>query len=274
MADLVKITYYEDDTKEFVFPYNPQQISQDFSPTDIERQIPFSNLHITTGNGTISPKSISFAGHFSGVDKDNQLEDLAYMMKDNTLLKLQFKNDRFIIAKGRPISADSVNNRTNFTEYSLEFMGVVSTVFSNTVKEASFNGLSWTNGSESNEGKNDTYIEEVEITLGSGNSSGNTIIFESANDTGIRYTLSKSYSSGDKIIIKLVRYQRTNTVYSTDYFEALDDAEDEIRSRAPTGKSMQELMLKKGERIDSYTISGTANVSNIVFKFRDGFNFI
>lgn len=273
MSQVIKLTYLEDDTKEFLFPYNPQAVSDEMTPTDMSRPIPYSNLHITIGNATSNAKTINLSGHFSGENKYDQLEDLAYMLKDNSLLKMQFKNDRFAIVKGRPISKNNVSNRTNFLNYSIELEAPISIVFSNTLKEASWNG-SWTNGSESNEGKNDTYIEEVEITLGSGNSSGDTIILESANDTGMQLTLQKSYSSGEKITIKLVRYRRTNTIYATDYFLAFDESGDELRVRTPTGKSMQELMLKRGERIDSYSISGSANISNIDFNFRDGFNFI
>lgn len=278
MVNIVKIEEYGNPSNVFNFPYNPQTVSDGISPNDDYRAIPFSNFHIIIGNGTIQPKQISMAGHFTGSNKQTQLEELAYMMKNNYLLKVYFQDDRFQICKGMPLDSNRTNTRTNFIEYSIDFIAAVSTVFSNTQKEASVDSSNnWTNGNLTNGGYDNTYIEEVQITLGTGNNIDDTIIISSnnsVNDSGITYTLGKTYSSGETITVKLVRYFKTNRLYSTEYYLGFDESNDELKSKIAPNKDVQELILLKGERVDNYTIGGTANISNATFKFRDGYSFI
>lgn len=273
MANLIKIENYETPAETFTLPYNPQSYDEGTSTFNEVTPIIYSSLHIMIGSRGIQPKPITFTGHFSGTTKDDDYEEVAHKINDGSkLLKVYFRDSRFHIVGGSQFKKTHSNNRTNFLDYVFGAVAFIPIAFSNTQKTASYNGTSWTNGTQTNAGGTFTFIEEIQFTLSAGVTSSDTIEFNSSSRGGITYSFSGSYTSGTTFTIKLVRYEESGKINVTDFFDCYDPSNNKQSKTKSSGKRDLSLDLDKGARIDTYTIGGSASISNATFKWRDGFS--
>lgn len=274
MADVVKIENYEGTANTFTFPYNPQSLQSQSRTYNQSTDVPYSNFHVFIGNRSLKPKQLSFSGHFSTSNKDEDWENLARNLQEGSKLKkIYFRDDRFQIVLGIDFQKNHVSNRTNFLDYVFSCQTPIPLVFGSTLKTASDDGsgTSWTNGTASNDGGTFTYIEEVEFTISEAVTSGDTITISSDNDTGITITFTDGYSIGETFTLFMIKYEKTAGLYQTKYWQCEDSSGNKQGRRKESGKDELSLRLEKDEQIDSYSVSGTT-VSNITFNFRDGYN--
>lgn len=274
MANLVKIENYDiTPVDTFTFPYNPlsfQRSKQSY--TSVIEQA-YTNFHFMMGSKGTKPAIIIFSGHFSESTKDDDFEEVAHRLNDGTkMFKLYFRDDRFRIVGGTQIQQTNQGGRTNFVDYVFNAISPIPLAFGSTLKTASYNGSTWTSGDLTNGGGTDTYIEEVTFTLSSGVTSSDTVILNSNGISGLTFTFGASYSSGETFTVRMIRHEETAGIYQSQLWECRDSSGDNIGRARSSGKTEQALGLNKGARIDTYTISGTATLSNVTFKFRDGFN--
>lgn len=265
MANM-KIENYEGTPDAFTFPFNPT-VFDDASNFFMQvTNFPFNDKHIVITTGSLNPKNISLQGYFSGSSKEDNYRDLLKKTSSPALKKFYFDDNRFYIVMSSQFKKTHSGGRTNFLDYVGSLTTPIPFVFSSTQKSASYNGSVWTDGTGTNAGKHKTFIEKIVVTL-SGGSSGDTLTFKDNNIGGLTVTL-PSYINGDTLTIYLIKMVESNGYYTTEYWYSLKDTTPTQRGTA-SGRSNMDLVLSPSERIDTYTVSGTANYSNIVFYWRD-----
>lgn len=271
---MAKIQEYENETNEFIFPNNPQIFSDEFSSNNEITLINYSNFHVGIGNKTLQPLIISATGNLVLNNKYQDFNTLSNMINDSSKIKkLYFKDDRFYFFIGNQIKKTHTNVKTNFIDYVFSGTAIIPLSFSDTLHTSSYNGSTWTNGNQTNEGGTYTYIEEVQITLSANASSGSTITFNSSNESGITYTLNNSVSSGSVLTIKMLRFESIGSgIKNTKYWNMHDSNNNQQNKAKASNKDELALCLNAGERIDTYSISTSGiTYSNITFKFRNAY---
>jgi hypothetical protein len=218
--------------------------------------------------------SISATGNLSLSDKFTNYDNIAnFILDGRKIIKFYFSDNKFYYLVGSDIKHTLTNTRTNFLDYVFSGIAPIPFLFSSTLKEASYNGSSWTDGDLENEGTTYTSIEEIVITTNSAVTAGDTIAINSANDSGITYTFKDDYLSGHVFTIKLIRNKKlAGGIFTTQYFEMFDNAGNKQNKAKSSGKDYLELTLEAGARIDTFTISVNGfTYSSLVMKFRDAF---
>ncbi|HAG52470.1 MAG TPA: hypothetical protein DCL21_01650 [Alphaproteobacteria bacterium] len=261
-----KLENYEGSPNTFTFPINSTSFDDSNEFQSNITPIPFENKHIVISKGAINPKALSIQGYFTGTNKLDNWNELLELSSSANLKKFYFSEDRFYLVIGTTFKQTRTGGRNNFIDYVGAMITPIPFVFSDTLKTASFNG-SWTGGTQTNAGSHQTFMEEVIVTLDSGGSSGDTIIIDSPNNGGITVEL-PIYGGGDILKIQLVTMVDTNGYKTSEYWYTTINGSQYARAIS-VNKSELDLTLLPNQQIDSFTISGTGNYSNIEFKWRD-----
>ena len=269
----IKIDNYQAASDEFILPNNPQIYDDDAQMSLDLKEFPLSKFnYITTGQG-IMPKTIVMQGHFNektSVDKLADLNTLAKHIQEAKLKKVYFADDRFSIVMGKGIKHTFSGERRAFIDYTATWQTPISMLFSDTLQTSSYDG-SWSNGSNSNDGAIETFIDEIEITFSGGGSPNETIEISDNSNNGIQVIMD-NYVGGDTVTIRMIELEQIKGGYAfTKFSNTLKNNSIKLKTKRVSGKDQVYLRLQPGEQIDTFTIGGTANVDTVTFKFRSGY---
>lgn len=269
----MKIENYEGTADTFIFPNNPRVFDDDSNTNNQTTPFPFTDFSYMITGGSFDAKSIILDGQFNEADSTNKRDDfntLASHVKEAKLKKLYFASDRFYICLGRGIKQTNSGDRIPFIDYVARFTTPISILFSDTQKSASYNGTTWTNGTATNAGETRTYIEQIDVTLDTTESAGQTIIINDNSDNGITVTLD-AYSASDVLTIYMIKLVSIGSnIDATEFFYAELNGTQQATSQDST-KNSPYLRLEAGEQIDNFTFGGTASYSDITLKWRDSY---
>lgn len=266
MVDFIKVEDHENDSNVFTFPYNPQSLDITGSPhADLVPQ-PFTNYNVSVSNGTFQPRRCTIQGHFSGVDKNTQYDEIDVLFHIPTLKRFYFRPDRFLFMIEGNTTPTFNANRSNFTGYSIFFDSAYNAIQGATLKTSNVdNNNNWTNGSEKNNGTYKNTIEQINITL---NGNTGSLIIDKVKLFGIGLNI-PSHTAGNVLTINFMEMVESNGLsINKAWISTLNGVR--IGRSIPSGKAFLGLELNAGESIDSIRIIGSV-FSNIEFKFRDGF---
>jgi len=264
----MKIENYSGTANTFTFPDNPKLVDDASNSNMQVTNVPFSNVHIFITSGALDPKNLTLNGFFRGASKLSNYNTLTENVFAPQLKKLYFETDRFYIVKGLNCKKTNQGGRTQFIDYVANFATPISFVFSDTQKSASYNGSAWTDGTQTNAGSHVTYIEEIVVSI-NGNGSNGTFIIADNSGNGITVTLS-SYTSGDTLIIYLIRDDNDRGIYTTEnWYCTLNGVK--VPRKTTSGKYSLNLSLQPEEAVNTLTISGTLPYSTSVIKWRDAY---
>jgi len=263
---------YSADT--FTFPYNPRVFDDVIDTNMTLHTIPYSKTHIAITNAGIDPKSIVLTGHFSGTNKFVNYNSLAKHITEAKLKKLYFADDRFYICLGRQIKMTNSAGRTNFVDYVATFIAPIGLVFGDTQRSDTYSGGSWADGSVTNQGYAATYIEKIEIELGSSGSAGDTLTITDNHNHGFVVRL-EDYSSGDTVTVYLVTLAEVGSseTWSIEYLYCWQDtgSGSQLKRYLASGKKSMFLVLEVGENVSNISVTGTPTISSYTVYFRDGY---
>ena len=269
MADM-KLENYTGSSQTFTFPNNSTSFEDASEFQNSLTPVPFDNKHIVITKGALSPKTISLQGYFTGVDKLDNWNELLELSSSSNLKKFYFASDRFYIVMSSQFKQTRTGGRNNFIDYVGAMFTPIPFVFSSTLKSATYDGSSWTDGTQKNEGTHQTFVESVEVFLSTNVSDSTLIINTNGNGHGgIEISLPPT-SSGDILRIDLIDMVDSNGYKTSEYWYCTINGT-QIQRGISSGKTELDLVIQSIQDIDSLFISGTTAYSLMIFKWRDSF---
>lgn len=267
----IKIENYEGDADTFTFPYNPETFDDSATINNQITEFPLKPIHYAVMGRGINPKKIVMNGHFTKSDKRENYNKLASHLRDKRLKKLYFADDRFYIGIGSDIKQTNTGSRQNFIDYVASFNSIVGIVQGNTQRRGVYDvGTSTWSNTDTNQGNTTNFVEYVNITLGSGGSSGDTVTISDNQGNGITITLD-SYNEDDILTLSMITTRDIgNNIVATKIFDADLKGNAQTTERA-AGKKSKFLEIVPEENIDTFSLSETASVKEYEVLFRDGY---
>lgn len=265
---VAKIKNHEDDEDTFEFPYNPQSFNLPIENYSETTPMNYRFIHHQTISNNLNPTKIKLNGHFSGDDRKEQYNHLGRHLSEAKIKRFYFEEDKFYFFIGGKVEKTHQASRTFFIDYVASMNCPIALTFSSTLKEVEYDG-SW-GTQEENEGGHLTLIEEVEFELEDGTEGDEFIIKDNSNN-GVKIRTNQDYSNGDTLKLKMLSLDHIGSgIYSSRIYEAYLNGERQLTSR-PDDTEQKILILKRGEDLSEFSISGATTFSTATFKFRDAY---
>ncbi len=256
---VMSISNYSGTPDTFTWPHNPQVHDASTGSNYEIQNIDFQRHHILVSGGGIPPKPIILTGHFDGVNKRSNYQDLSKHFQENQKLKkLYWESDKFYLGVGKNCKETNSGGRTNFLDYVASFETIIGILLDDTQQTAT-SGVPKTNS-----GDVTTFIEEISGTVTNG-ANPITVTDNLGNELTIPAT---ALTTGQAIVITFVKMVDSGSGIFVSEYNYVTIAGTQTKRVQTTG-GFGIIQLEATKTTADLTIT---NLTSWSAKFRDGWS--